>query len=380
MDDNIRNHKFIVFCVDHYNPLGICRSLGEEGVEPVVVLVGNSPSLINHCRYVKVLHLVKAQDEGLNLIVEKYGSEPLKPFLLTGSDDITELLDQHYDELINKFYFFNCGSKGATAHFMDKEVICDVAQKCGIDKPKGEILKRGELPKNLNYPIITKVTMSIKGGWKKDVHICQNDDELVDAWKTIMADEILAQEYIVKKNELCIDGFSINGGEEVWFPNTSEYIRFTDEGYGNYMWIKPYNDIEVRSKIHNIIRSTCFSGIFSVECLIDKNDNLHFLEMNFRNSTWSYAYTYAGLNLPYQWAKSTLAGHIDFDSCKVRTTPFTAMAEFEDFAVFVKNKRQVPLRQWFKEFHNSVCFTYNKKDKKPFYYFLLHKVVKQFNR
>ena len=44
---NLRNHKFIVLCEDHYNPLGIVRSLGEEGIKPFVVLCGQDLSLIH---------------------------------------------------------------------------------------------------------------------------------------------------------------------------------------------------------------------------------------------------------------------------------------------------------------------------------------------
>ena len=38
MDSKLREHKFIVFCQDHYNPLGIVRSLGEEGIRTIVIL------------------------------------------------------------------------------------------------------------------------------------------------------------------------------------------------------------------------------------------------------------------------------------------------------------------------------------------------------
>lgn len=35
----VKKHKFIVFGEDHYNPLGICRSLGEEGIPVIAVLI-----------------------------------------------------------------------------------------------------------------------------------------------------------------------------------------------------------------------------------------------------------------------------------------------------------------------------------------------------
>lgn len=363
---SVKDHKFILFGTDHYNVLGMCRSVGEEGISPIVVMIGES-LLVKHCKYVKTIHYVDSIEAGYKLILEKYSHEAYKPFILTGADDVTQYLDQHYNELIDKFYFFNGGGQGVITHFMDKETICQVAVSCGIDEPKGEVLKKGELPQTLRYPVITKVTMSTKGAWKNDVHICQNEEELKEAYKQIKADELLVQEFIEKKNELCVDGISINGGEEVWFPNTSEYIRFTKQGYGNYMWIKPYTNEEVRQKIQNILKKTHFSGIFSLECLIDKNDHLYFLEVNFRNSTWSYAYTYAGLNLPYQWAKGTLEGHFDKEHAHVMTKPFTAMAEFSDLKECLVN-HEASLFTWIRQFLScNVKFWWNPKDNGPFF-------------
>lgn len=364
----VKKHKFIVFGEDHYNPLGICRSLGEEGIPVIAVLVGKNPCLINHCKYVKTLHLVNTEEEGLELIIREYGHEELKPFILVGTDNAVSLLDDNYNRLKDHFYFFNAGEQGRVNQFMDKNVICDAAVACGIDKPKGETLKRGELPTTLRYPILTKVTKSTKGAWKKDMFICQNEAELKEAYQHIQADEILAQEFIVKKNELCLDGFSINGGEEIWMPNTSEYLRFTPKGYGQYMLIKPFEDEEVRNKIQNVLKTAHYSGVFEVEILLDKNDHLWFLEVNFRNSTWSYAYTKAGLNLPYQWAKSTVEGHIDYGSAHIRKTPFTAMAEFNDLKDGVMTG-QVNILKWIYQFLTcNVHYTYNSKDKKPFFY------------
>ncbi len=370
---NLRNHKFIVLCEDHYNPLGIVRSLGEEGINSFVVLCGEDKNLVRSSKYIGGFYNAKDADEGLQYIIDNFGHEDLKPFLYTSDDKATQLIGDRYDELIDKFYFFNCGSAGATSHYMEKEVLCDIAQACGINKPKGEVLRKGEMPKTLRYPVITKVTKSTLGAWKDDVFVCANEDELREAYSHIKADELLVQEYLVKKNELCVDGISINGGEEVWMPYTSEYIRMKDMSYGQYMWIKPYTNQRVRKSIQDILKATHFSGIFSLECIIDKNDDLWFLEVNFRNSTWSYSYTYAGLNLPYQWAKATLEGHIDYDSATVRSTPFRAMNEFDDFRDSVLHSREVGLRRWFGQVREcEVLYYYNRRDKKPFYVHLFH--------
>lgn len=81
--------------------------------------------------------------------------------------------------------------------------------------------------------------------------------------------------------------------------------------YGPYMVLRPFFDERVMSKVKAILKEVGFTGIFSVVFLIDQDDNLYFLEVNFRNSTWSYAYTRGGYNMPYLWAKATL-GKIRF--------------------------------------------------------------------
>ena len=373
--NNLREHKFIVFCSDHYNALGICRSLGEAGLEPIVVNYTPDPYLVNHCRYVKQFYQIGSIEEGLKFIVDKWGNEKQKPFIYTMDDHTTMLLDQRYDEIVDKFYFFNGGKQGRITYYMNKKHICDLAEKCGIPQPKGEVLKKGELPKSLRYPVLTKVTMSVKGAWKDDVFICQNENELKEAYKHIKADELLVQEYITKKNELCVDGVSINEGEEVIFPYTSEYLRFGKQSYGNYMVMKPYTNQVVIDKIKHIIHECHFSGIFSLECLIDENDELYFLEVNFRNSTWSYAYTFAGLNLPYYWAKWTMDGKMDLNEFTIRKEPFTAMSELSDFRSIMEDHSISPIT-WYKQFIQCDCpYIYNSKDKKPFYYSLLNKPI-----
>lgn len=374
MDKNheVYKHKHIVLAVDHYNPLGIVRSLGEEGIRPVVLLCGEDQHLVRKSKYIGEYHHFDTIEDGLHFIIENFSNETFKPFIYNGSDDITLLLDSHYKELKNHFYFTH--GEGRIEKYLQKYDITQLAESCGIRIPKEELLEVGKIPSTLQYPVITKAATSIGDlSWKTQSFICENEKELQNAYNSIKAPTILVQEFIRKKNELCIDGISINGGEQVFMPYGCNYYRFVDGAFGEYMYFRPFNDKELAKKIISVIRGAKFTGIFCVEFMIGPDDNLYFLEVNFRNSGWSYAFTYGGFNLPFRWAVSTL----DNDLYLSDFTPkehFDAMSEFADFAVFVKNKKLVPFRQWFKQFRKSVCYTFNKKDNKPFYCFLLHKV------
>lgn len=95
----IFKHKHILLVPDHTNPLGIVRSLGEEGIKPIVLLYTRNPILVNKSKYVGELHQFSSLDEAFEYLVSHYGNEEYKPFIYNGSDDVTLLLDSHYEEL-----------------------------------------------------------------------------------------------------------------------------------------------------------------------------------------------------------------------------------------------------------------------------------------
>lgn len=363
----LKSHKHIIFAFDHYNTLGALRSLGEAGLHAIVILYGKQTFLVKRSSYITVLHSVETVEEGYKLLLEKYGNEPTKPFLYSCDDFVESFLDGHSLELKDKFYFFCSGQSknGVVSHYMDKEIISQLAVKCGAKVPRTEKLKRGQLPTTLKYPVITKSLISIKGGWKSDVFICNNEEELKEAYKKIKSEYLLIEEFIQKKNELCLDGFCVNNGEDVCIPYRTTYIRVAPGKYGNYMTLEPFNDQVIFQQVRKMLMEVGFSGVFSVEYLIDQNDELYFLEINFRNSTWSYAFTYGGVNLLLEWSRATLSGVIDISSSVLRKRPFTAMVEINDFADFVM-KRKISFWSWIRDLYSCDClFYYHKKDRLP---------------
>ena len=364
--EELKKHKFISFVEDHYNPLNIIRSLGEEGIDPIVILIGEHPSMINHCKYVGKLHRVSTCEEGYKLLLSEYGKEDLKPFIFCSDDNSTSFLDKHYEELKDSFFFYNAGEQGRITWLQNKDNITNLGSEAGLCCPPKEIVDTGVLPKTLKYPIITKVLASTMGAWKGDVYICNNEKELSEAYKVIQSPKLCLQEYIHKKGEFCMEGFSINDGRDIFMPFVADYIRFYDNSYGHYMVMKPFVDDELGDKIKNLLRRTKYNGIFEIEFMKGPQGEKYFLEINFRASTWAYALTVGGCNLPYFWAKSTLAGRILYEEMNIRDTPFKAMVDYDDFKNNVL-KGSLPLKQWIKEFKGCEChYQYNKEDPKPF--------------
>ena len=368
-DIEVRKHKFILFCVDHYNPLGVLRSLAEVDITPITIILHNRKIfLLNHSRFLKEYTFVDSIEDGYNLIMANYGSEEYKPFIISCDDKIESYYDYHYEEMKDKFYFFHGRQQGIVNYYMNKDNINKLAVECGFRIPQAEVLKRGEYPQHLHYPVITKTIASTVGGWKDDVFICNTKEELTNAYSRIKAPLLIVEEYIKKKTEFCFDAFCINEGNDIFIPFIEDYIRVPHDSYGCYMNVVPFQDEEMKTKVKKILSTVGFTGIFEVEFMVGPNDKVYFLEVNFRNSTWGHIVTYGGVNMPYMWAKSTLAGYLCVEGLSFRK-PFTAMVEPSDFKNSVLREKQVTVFQWLRDLKNCdyLCY-YQKNDKKPALY------------
>lgn len=132
--------------------------------------------------------------------------------------------------------------------------------------------------------------------------------------------------------------------------------------------MSPFTDTNLNNQIQELFKVIGFSGIFSIEFLVTKDNELVFLEINFRHSTWGYSSTFAGANLPLIWIQSVINKKIpDLSNIPIRKEPFTAMAELNDFIENVPT-RKVSLLKWLGDFFTCPCtYMYNKKDKKPIF-------------
>lgn len=367
---------YIVLGIEHYNHLGMIRSLGENGISPIAIILRNKFAIASKSKYIAKLHMVDSIEEGFRLLVEQYGSYPKenRPFVLTGDDLLTSYLDMHYDEIKDRFIFYNAGEAGRITYYMNKDNINILARKHGLNVAETWRVRRGEIPDSLEFPIITKSISSNSGGWKDDVFICHSSDELKAAYQKIKSEEVLLQKYIEKKNEVCLDGLCVNRGKELFVSIASSYEYILPGEYSNYMYFYSFDNSDVLAKITDMMTEIGFEGIFCIEFLVDSNDKLYFLEVNFRNSGWSYASTRLGMNLPVLWTKSMLSQSVASVGRKAIPKDSRAMVELKDFKVRVLGQKMNPLK-WFSECRNCFClYVYNSEDPKPFWNSLFGKV------
>ena len=363
--EQILLHKHIVFGGEHYNPLGVIRSLGEFGIKPVYIVMDSKLKFASKSKYIHKVHVVSSIEEGYKLLLDVYGNEKNKPFLYSTDDSFEGYIDERYDELKDRFYFFNAGKSGRVNEFMNKEAIGNLAVKHGLNFLKTWRVKVGVIPEDIEYPVITKAVDSKSFGWKSLVHICKDQEELKDAFSKINATEILLQKYIQKKNEYCLDGMSVNKGKNLYISIASTYNYLLADSYSPYMTITNFNRNDILGGLKGMFEEIGFERIYSVEFLVDSNDQLYFGEINFRNSTWSYASTRAGMNLPVLWAKGMIGE--DYGDIKKIKEGFTAMVEFADFNNRVREQK-LSFSKWYKDYKKADCrFYVGKNDIKPMF-------------
>lgn len=376
--EELRKHKFIVFGAEHYNPLGIVRSLGEEGIRPIVIIIDGGPPLTSKSKYIQRVHHVKDRNDGLCILVGKYIDKECPAFIYASDDTLVSLLDAHYDELKGKFYFFNAGEKGKLEYYLNKKNIGDLAVKCGLNFLETQVVNNGDIPEKINYPIITKPIDSTAIGWKRDMYICNNEKELKEAFTKIHSPIVMIQRYIIKKNEYCLEGFSCNHGHDLFISIQSSYNYKLPMSYSPYMTVNNFNNMNnVFPGLQAMFREIGFEGIFEVEFLVAEDGKLYFGEINFRNSTWSYASTCAGMNLPILWADSMLLGN-QVDNCRkeIGEPGFTAMVELTDFKERVI-KSKYSIIKWIKDLKKCKCRYYiGRNDWRPVLSMLESRIIK----
>ena len=363
----LKKHKFIIFGDGHFNSLGMVRSLGEVGIRPDVVLVDHNRKVVGSSKYIHNLYDANSIEDGLEYIISMYSLEKEKPFLLTGSDKIIAVIDRNYNRLIDKFYFFNAGKAGRINWLLSKKEQNLLAESCGFNVPVFEEVGIGDKPKIVPYPLITKAIDSTVENWKSQVFVCHNEHELALAYSQLKGERILLQQYIEKKNETGFDAFSVNEGDETYLPLQLTYYYTTETSFGNSIYFFEPKDDGLCERIKELMKKTQYCGIFSIDLLIGKDETIYFLEINFRNSAWSYPSTRAGVNLPVLWARSVLKNELDVGNVKIKKLPYSAIDDSEELSKALRKGVGDTIKVLNKIRKFNSCIIWNWKDQGPFW-------------
>ena len=362
---------------DHYNHLGIVRTLGEAGIKPIVIVVHNDPPMATISKYTKKKHVVSSPEEAIKLILSKYATSKIeKSFILTGDDVSISTIDVHFEELKDYFYFFNAGENGRIRKFMNKDEIYALAEKYGFYVPRTWKVNTGEIPSDIEFPVITKAVNSFGAEWKNIVFICQDEKELKDAFLNIKSEKVLIQKYIRKTDEQSYEGISVNKGKDVFFIMQNNEIYHIPDKYALYWKNRNVDDKNFISQASEMIEEIGLEGIFEFEFMIGEDGKMYFLEINLRNTVNGWSTTVAGMPSVTLWCEAMLNGKIRDDCYKKIPEGFTTMAECFDYDVRVKTG-MISKKEWKKQYKNADAKLYRgRKDFIPFLSFMWYKLTK----
>lgn len=365
MNDNFQGHKVIVFALEHYNPLNMIRALGEQGINPIYISVKRRYEVATKSKYISKLHQVDSVDEGYNLILSEYGNEVKKPYILFSDDKSVGFFDERYDEWKDKFISYNAKTGGRINEYMDKYKIQQLAKECGFNVLDSYVIGKGDsIPEGLWYPVITKDITPNSGGWKGDVFICMDEGELKEAIAKITSPTIMIQHFVDKRNELALEGYTIQHGKEMQIITQMTWKYLIQGYYSPYHDVKMFKDKDMERKLKAMFEEIGYEGIFEVEFLIDKDGTIYFMETNFRASAWNPTCKFAGMPLPYLWVKGMQNGNINPTDRK-EFEPFTSMSEIIDYGKRVEGG-MVSIGEWLRDFREAKCvYIYDKDDIGP---------------
>lgn len=361
-------HPVIVFALEHYNPLGQIRSLGEMGINPIYISVKRRYEVATKSKYISKLHRVDTVEEGYKLLMEKYGNNPdgQKPYVIFSDDKSVGYFDLRYDEWKDRFIAFNAGAQGRINKYMDKYEIQQLAKKHGFNVLDSFVIDTAntEIPESLEYPVITKDISPNSGAWKSDVHICRNKEELLSVMPIIESPKIIVQHFVDKQNEMALEGYGINHGNDIQIVTQMTWKYLIQGYYSPYHEVRMFDNPEMEAKLLAMFKEIGYEGIFEVEFLIDKDGTMYFMETNFRASAWNPTGLRAGMPLAYLWVKGMENRCID-PADRKDFEPFTSMSEIIDYGKRVEGGL-CTLGEWLKDFKEAKCtYIYDPVDTEP---------------
>lgn len=175
----------------------------------------------------------------------------------------------------------------------DRHEFETMMRKLQIPQPQGEtaleIEEAVEIANRITYPVLVRPSYVLGGRAMEIVH---NDDDLrvymATAVKEISHDApILIDKYIVGK-EVEID--AIADGEHVFIPGIMEHIERAGVHSGDSISVYPAPTISQKVK-DTIVDYTIrigkgfhFIGLYNIQFIVDKNENVYVLEVNPRSS------------------------------------------------------------------------------------------------
>lgn len=369
----MNNYVAIVIAEDHYNAMGMLRSLSASKLPIKLVLIAEHEHYVDKSRYLKETIVVKKSKEAVLAALNKLLCSDEHGILFPLSDYAANILDENYELLSGRATVPNM--KGNMHLLLDKEQAKMHAQTCGLRTPRGRSVYLDNVALTLRseeYPIIVKPLASIDGA-KSDIRIAGNADQLRNIFVDMQHkgyERVLVEQYICGDDEHMIEvmGYAANG--EVTISGIISKIREFPIKNGSTSYanvVEEHVDIDPM-KISRFVSECSFDGLFDMEFKYAAG-KAYFIECNFRNGAPGFALTCCGRNIPCGWMQK----HLDIEFKEKPRKNLLFMCEQNDLLNMLKG--EVAVLQWIRQFFRAKKIFFDSKDMKPYlhYYWLLIK-------
>lgn len=378
--------KAVVITDDHYNGLGMVRSLGLAGIEVTLLLTASDKSFVDSSKYVdkciKIYPTAKAIITEVNKIISEYSDTTIVLFPL--NDFTAQVLDENITSFPSNVLCPN--AKGKMHKLSDKYFIKTIAEDCGFVVPKGVLV---DLDKTAyifwsTFPAIIKPLVSVEGA-KSDIAIIQNTSELeleYQRYRDQGYTRALVEEFIDGSNSHMIEVMGArNLDSSIDFAGIISKIREfpIQNGSTSYASIVSTHDGIEFDSITNFLNRIDYVGIFDIEYKY-ANGKAYFIECNFRNGAPGFIFTKIGHNIPAIWIEKNLKVDLGVEHKQVPEINF--MIEQNDFINMLKG---TPVFfKWQKQYKEACKIFSLKGDQKPVrrYYkqFVVNQLLRRFQK
>ena len=365
--------KCIVVGPIHYNTLNVIRSLEQNAIDTLSILIGKPKSnFVTVSKYVK--HWISIEDYndiGITLDnISGYIKQRLP--LIAINDRSASEIDKIYDKINLKFILPNCKNiQGGIIQEMSKFRQIEVASQSGFRTPETIMIRPSDFNKDnfhIPFPCIIKPAKSIDG-FKSDMKVCSNLDE---AEKHIYSfdnnPELLIQQFIPNIRFFLIAGIRCSDGEVI-IPGVVEKIKKGSRN--NTMGLNAFGkltkcDGAMIEKCKKYLSNIDYHGLFSFEFANPENEytciaNSYFIEVNLRSDGLLFFYNTAGFSLPSIWADADYRNSIRYHKIQKEIYGINESIYIKEFL------RKESLKGVIKDFLMANCYSYfSITDPRPF--------------
>ena len=361
----------IIISDNHYNGLGVIRSLGEKGIKIILILlITNKNTYIDKSKYVNITYKCNHNDDEIFNIIRKHLNNEENNILFPLSDYAAIFCDKYYDILINKHNIIVPHAKGKLLEYENKMNMAIIASKFNIITPSHFILNLININKNeLSYPLIIKPLLSINGK-KSDIKTVNNEIEynnVISYYKKNNYKKVMVEEYITSDDSYMLEimGYVTKNGDVYCGPIVKKIREYPiNNGSTSYAcFLHQHSCIDIQ-KIVEFVKYLNFYGVFDIEFKYS-NGIAYFIEINFRNGAPSYSLTNIGFNIIYNWY---------CDACNIRVKNNIKIKNkffmCEQIDIINCLKGEINIIKWIYQYITSKKIFFNIHDTLPvlFYY------------